>query len=170
MKITNIYPEKLEEFIIRNPQYVPRLIDDDKLKIYHRYWFALSEQFGKVQDMYIVDDYIYYTVKNSESLYSTYTFPEKEIVYELPIDKIGLEDIDIVNNKNSYCGYQIKYWFFLHVNTYNKDKYYKFLSYINQNSKNLILDNKYYFVYGDLENNIYKNCKFVFDKVKNNNG
>lgn len=164
----NIYPTKLEEFIMKNSQYVPRLMDpDDKqLKLYHRYWFTLAEQYGKVQEVYKIEDIDYYTMKFPESLFGSITFPEEEIIYELLIDKNNLKNINIINTRISYSGAQIRYWFFLHKDELGY-KYKKFWSFIDPNSKSLIIDNKYYFLYANLKDDIYKNCKVVMDKSKN---
>lgn len=166
MKKVRIYPEKLEEYLVKYPYVSRKIREDEHLKQHHRYWLVYSDVNIKVQEVYQVFDREYYTIRYPESLFGTKSFPCEEC-YELLVDRsdiIGIENI--INDRTSYSGAQIKYWFFTHQEYLYDKKYEGFLSFIDISSKNVIADDKYYFLSGKDINNIFKECKVILDKSK----
>ena len=169
-----IYPEKLKEYILSeesNIDYIPRHIKfNEHLRLYRRYFVTcFGDDCIKVDEIYDVEGVEYYFVKYPNSLYGTISFPlDNNYTYELLIDKKDIKNIDnIINTKVSYTGAEIKYWFFIHNIDLSSEKYIGFWSFLNPNSKNVISDDKYYFVKSiKEENGIYIDCRISLDKSK----
>ena len=166
--ILKIYPEKLEQFLKNNTYYIPRQVSQgEHLRQYHRYWLAVSEEYIKVKDIYLVKDVEYYTIKYNKSMFGTLSYPVEEISYELLIDRINLRNIkEIVNTRVSYSGAQIKYWFFIHRDELDYHKYEGFLPFLDSSRESEISDDKFYFLFAKDCNNIYKNCKILLNRSR----
>lgn len=169
-----IYPEKLREYILSEESqidYIPRHIKfNEHLRLYRRYWVKyFDDECIKVDEIYEIEGVEYYYVKHPNSLYDTITYPlDCNYTYELLIDKKDIKNIDnIINTKISYTGAEIKYWFFIHNIDLSSEKYIGFWSFLNPNSKNVISDDKYYFVKSyEQENGIHIDCRVSLDKLK----
>lgn len=162
-----IYPQKLEELVKDNKYIIRKLAPGEKLKRYHRYWCTYSESFFKVIDIYNIDEYEYYTIKYQNTLYGEITYPDNEIIYELLIDYHNIASInDIVNNRISYTGAEIKHWFVMNQDKLLSEKYENFYPFLTVFSKSQISDDKSYFLYADKSDNVYKDCKVSLDKIK----
>lgn len=169
---SRIYPEKLKEYILSEESmidYIPRHIKfKEHLRLYRRYWVNyFDDECIKVDQIYEVDGIEYYSVKCTNCLYETITYPlDCNYTYELMIDKKDIKNIEsIINTNISYTGAEIKYWFFMNKIDLSSEKYIGFWSFLNPNSKNLISDDKYYFVKSvlDTNGNLIK-CKISLDK------
>lgn len=165
-----IYSDKLEKFLREeNHQYIPRKIkSNENLKIYKRYWDAFSDTYYKIEKIYNVEDVEYYSVKYLDSMFGEISFPvDFDYTYELMVDKNNLDKIDIINNKISYSGAEIKYWFFINNIDLGSEIYNKFWPFIDPNSKSVISDDKYYFIFATLnKKGQYRDCKVSLDKYK----
>ena len=169
--IKHIYPDKLEKFIMEeNHLYIPRKIKiNEHLKKFKRYWSSFSDLYFKVEEIYFANDIEYYSVKYPNLLFGSISYPlNHEFTFELMIDKNNIANMDnIINTKISLSGAEIKFWFFIKKIDMNSDKYSGFWSFIDPNSKSLISDDKYYFLYASYNNEIYKDCKVSLDRSKN---
>lgn len=164
-----LYPVSLEKYLKDNPMYLPRKTkEDERLKLYHRYWLTQTDFFVKIVDVFDCFGIEYYTVKRANSLMASLSYPFDNSVYELLIDKLDIGSIkNIVNSNRSYSGAQIRYWFFLHQEALLSKKYEGFISYIEMNSKSTIADDKYYFLLANTnKKGVYKDCKIKLDISK----
>lgn len=166
--IRNIYPEKLSNLIgYNNNSYIPRKLKiDERLRLYKRYWTSYSNDCFKVDKVYFIDGIEYYSVKYSNLLHGEISFPvDSDYIYELHTDRNNIKSINnIINTKASFLGSEIKYWF--HVNNIDLSsiKYSGFWSFLDPNSKSVISDNKYYFLFASYDNDIYSDCKISLDR------
>ena len=163
----HIYPEKLEEFIKEGHNYIPRKLKfREHLKLFKRYWLCYSDSYLKVDQIYNIENVEYYSVKFPNSLFGQISYPlDEDSTFELMLDSNNVENVDnIINTKVSYSGAEIKFWFFIKNIDMNSEKYCGFWSFIEPNSKSVISDDKYYFLYAFYSNDIYKKCKVSLDR------
>lgn len=164
-----IYPKSLEEYMKSKPEsvYIPRrLYNDEKLRLYKRYYQVFQELYFKVIDVYNTDGIEYYTIRYNDSMIGTMTFPiDYSTTYEMIPDRMDIANLDnIINTDISYTGAEIKFWFYSHNIDFDDEYYEKFYPYISNTSKSEISDEKSYFVY--TSTNESRKCRFVLDKFK----
>ena len=169
--IQHVYPEKLIQILETNPQYIPRkILPNEHLKLYRRYYITDREESFKVQQEYQVDGRDYYTIKYiPDNLFGEISFPlNSDSTYELYTDKSDLCKIpSIINTKISYSGAEIRKWFFEHKSETSSPRFDGFWAFLNLNSLCSISDNKYYFLYAiDCDDGIYRKCKVSTDYSK----
>jgi hypothetical protein len=151
MNIDNLYPSGLENVTLEN--LIPKqLTKNDRLKIYHKYFFQSSQLLFKCTNTITVFGTEYYFLENDD----------KQLVIPYPVDQLGYGFIldkfnvngkeDIVNDNCSYKGYQLKWWFYKHRNMMFKNFYEQLFA---------IDDNKLYTLQAKLEKDVYKDCKFL---------
>lgn len=165
----NLYPEKLEKFILAGNIYIPRKIkQDEHLKLYKRYWLVQDDEYLKVDQVYSVEDQEYYSVKYLNGLYGEISFPlNHNFTYELFCDKKNVTNMEtILNQRYSFTGAEIKFWFFIHNIDLEEEMYNGFISFLDPDSKSLIADDKHYFLKAKLDEGIYKDCKIFLDREK----
>ena len=148
----NIYPEHLEQIILKT-KYIPRKIKNkERLKIYHKYWIPELKGLIKVIDIFYIGDIEYYVILYNKSLTCCLSYPiEYKDSYELLHNHDNIEKQNIINSNKPYTGAEIKYWLVYNKNTFNYIKYSKYLideKYLLDNHKYLITDNKIIEVYG----------------------
>ena len=160
----SIYPPKLEEYI-KSSRYIPRKIrKNEHLKIYHRYWLNDYNDAAKVDDIFTENHIEYYSIKYN-NMYGCISNPVSVDTYELLYNKNEIEKINIINSSKSYTGAEIKYWFWMNnIDISINSKYSGFWSFLNQNSSNILIDNKYYFV--SYNKNRRQKCQMILDKYK----
>ena len=78
---------------------------------------------------------------------------------------------DIINSKLSLLGAEIKYWFYIHKIDLESEKYSGFSSYLDFRSTSKLMDDKYYVIFAEYvqDKDIYRDCKIVIDKYKEEN-
>ena len=160
-----IYPPKLEEYIRKN-KFIPRKIrKNEHLKMYHRYWLEDYNDIVKVEDIFFTSGVEYYSVKYN-SMNSCISAPVTAIgTYELLYNKDCIEKLNLINSDTSYTGAEIKYWFILNnIDLKHGAIYAGFWSFLNPNSNNLLIDNKYYFV--SYNKSRKQKCQIILDKSK----
>ena len=159
-----VYPDELEKEIIKN-KYIPRKCRElEHLKLYHRYYTTRYGVF-KVENIESIKGIEYYFIKyNNGKLFGVISHPITDTIYELLHDYDEIEKVNLINSNKSYSGAEIKFWFVINNINFKDQKYDGFLSFLNANSKNIISDSKYYFVY----RNKSKRLKFqmILDKSK----
>ena len=160
----SIYPPKLEEYIRKN-KYIPRKVrDNEHLKLYHRYWLEDYNEVVKVDDIFIVRCVEYYSIR-CKSMVSCISAPVPKYTYELLHNKEGIEKVDLINSEKSYTGAEIKYWFLMNnIDLESGSQYAGFWSFLNPCSKNLLIDNKFYYVSYNTERR--QKCQVILDKTK----
>ena len=138
-------------------KFIPRRIKNtESLKIHHKYWLQDFDSMVKVEEMFYINDDIYYTVRDLlTGRYAAISVSENSINYELLTDYNNVIGTDeIVNTRISYTGAEIKAWFF-----YNgqKDKFENFLPYLDYYDRiRTISDSKNYFVKGEYDKDVDK--------------
>ena len=160
----SIYPPKLEEYIRKN-KYIPRKVrDNEHLKLYHRYWLEDYNEVVKVDDIFIVRCVEYYSIR-CKSMVSCIPAPVPKYTYELLHNKERIEKVDLINSEKSYTGAEIKYWFLMNnIDLEFGSQYSGFWSFLNPCSKNLLIDNKFYYVSYNTERK--QKCQVILDKTK----
>ena len=160
----SIYPPKLEEYIRKN-KYIPRKVrDNEHLKLYHRYWLEDYNEVVKVDDIFIVRCVEYYSIR-CKSMVSCIPAPVPKYTYELLHNKECIEKVDLINSEKSYTGAEIKYWFLMNnIDLEFGSQYAGFWSFLNPCSKNLLIDNKFYYVSYNIERK--QKCQIILDKIK----
>ena len=160
----SIYPPKLESYIRRN-KYIPRKIrENEHLKLYHKYWLEDYDDVIKIDEIFEVNKTKYYTIKY-KTMTGCISDPVSKLTYELLHNKENLEKLNIINSDISYTGAEIKYWFIINnINIESGSKYSGFWSFLNPASKNLLIDNKFYFV--SYNSNRKQKCQIILDKSK----
>ena len=169
MTIKHLYPPKLEEFIKENTCYIPRLIRfDEHLKMYHRYWRISQSEYFKVYQIYDVEGDEYYSVKYMENLTGELSFPiDKNNIYELLYDRRLIGEVPfIINNRISYSGAEIRFWFFIKKIDLDSRRFNGFWSYLDPLSKSAISDDKYYYLFGRDIDGEFRDCKVSLDRIK----
>lgn len=158
----NIYPLKLQEYIKEN-KVIPRKIrKNEHLKIFHKYWLGDYNCVVKINDIFTVKGVEYYIIKFG-NFYACIDHPiNYKYCYEILHNKDNIENINIINSDKCFTGAEIKYWFLINNIDFNDDLYYGFWSFLNPNSNNLLVDNKYYKVLYD--NSKRKKCQITIDK------
>ncbi len=161
----HIYPAKLEEYIISS-RFIPRKIrSNEHLKIFHKYWTTSFDRTIKVEDIFTAERVEYYTIRYDFRMYGCISHPlAVDTCYELLHNKEGIENNIIINENNSYSGAEIKYWFIVNHIDFDDSKYSGFWSFLNPESDNLLIDNKYYFVSYDKRRK--QKCQISLDKSK----
>ena len=160
----SIYPPKLEEYIRKN-KYIPRKVrDNEHLKLYHRYWLEDYNEVVKVDDIFMVRCIEYYSIR-CKSMVSCIPAPVPKYTYELLHNKECIEKVDLINSEKSYTGAEIKYWFLMNnIDLEFGSQYAGFWSFLNPCSKNLLIDNKFYYVSYNIERK--QKCQIILDKTK----
>ena len=160
----SIYPPKLEEYIRKN-KYIPRKVrDNEHLKLYHRYWLEDYNEVVKVDDIFMVRCIEYYSIR-CKSMVSCIPAPVPKYTYELLHNKECIEKVDLINSEKSYTGAEIKYWFLMNnIDLESGSQYAGFWSFLNPCSKNLLIDNKFYYVSYNIERK--QKCQIILDKTK----
>ena len=160
----SIYPPKLEEYIRKN-KYIPRKVrDNEHLKLYHRYWLEDYNEVVKVDDIFITRSIEYYSII-CKSMVSCISAPVPKYTYELLHNKECIEKVDLINSEKSYTGAEIKYWFLMNnIDLEFGSQYAGFWSFLNPCSKNLLIDNKFYYVSYNIERR--QKCQVILDKTK----
>lgn len=161
----HIYPEKLEQYI-RSSKLVPRKIRDaEHLKLFHRYWISSFNDIIKVEDIFVTGGSEYYTIRYNPRMYACISYPLlSDSCYELLHNKENIENNKLINGNISYTGAEIKYWFILNNIDFDNNKFSGFWSFLNPDSDNLLIDNKYYFVSYDKRRK--QKCQVILDKSK----
>ena len=154
--LCKILESKKKEF-----KCIPRRIKpNESLKIHHKYWLQDFESIVKVEEMFYINDDIYYTIKDClTGRYAAISITDNSVNYELLNDYNDIISTDdIVNTKIYYTGAEIKTWFF-----YNgSNKYESFYSYLDfYDNKHSISDSKNYFLVADVDEKTgkYINCR-----------
>lgn len=160
----SIYPPKLEEYIRKN-KYIPRKVrDNEHLKLYHRYWLEDYNDVVKVDDIFITRSVEYYSIR-CKSMAGCIPAPVPNYTYELLHNKGRIEKVDLINSKKSYTGAEIKYWFLMNnIDLEFGSQYAGFWSFLNPCSKNLLIDNKFYYVSFNIKRR--QKCQIILDKTK----
>lgn len=139
----------------RDYKYIPRVIrKGESLKIKHKYWLQDFDSIVKVEELFYINDDIYYTIKDCiTGRYAAISVSESSVNYELLKDYNNiLDEENIVNNNIGYSGSEIKAWFFYNINDNNSNKYECFFSYLDYyNDKHGINDSKVYYLYADID-------------------
>ena len=80
-------------------------------------------------------------------------------------NKERIEKVDLINSEKSYTGAEIKYWFLMNnIDLESGSQYAGFWSFLNPCSKNLLIDNKFYYVSYNIERR--QKCQIILDKTK----
>ncbi len=160
----SIYPPKLEGYV-KSSRYIPRKIrENEHLKMYHRYWLEDYNEVAKVDDIFIENHTEYYSIKYN-SMYGCISNPVSVGTYELLHNRDEIEKLNIINNSKSYTGAEIKYWFLINnIDISANSQYAGFWSFLCQNSNNILIDNKYYFV--SYNKNRRQKCQMILDRSK----
>lgn len=139
-----IYPDKLESFLMRYPEYIPYKINDSSshLLMYRRYWIDDMNEIIKILDVYEINNIEYYFVKISSSFYGIKPYPVEGLSYELIPDKNNIKRKFIIDDNIYYNGAEIKFWFFTHG--IKSGKYKSAMKYLDNTSKYLLEDSEYY--------------------------
>lgn len=161
----HIYSEALEEEII-NTKYIPRKFkENEKLKLYHKYWIP---EFGgtiKVHEIEYINGIPYYFIKFNKNMSANITYPCNYIdMYELLHNYDNIENENIINSSKSYSGAEIKFWFIVNKINFNDYRYKGFWSFVDDTSMSVVADNKYYFV--KYNPNLRQKFKISLDKSK----
>ena len=69
--------------------------------------------------------------------------------YELLYNHTSIENQNIINSDKINSGAEIKFWLWKNKINFDNDTYKGFWPFVNPNSKNVVVDNKYYFVVND---------------------
>lgn len=163
----HIYSESLEEEII-NTHYIPRKFrDNEKLKLYHKYWIPEFDGVVKVHEIEYIDGVPYYFIKFNRNMSANITYPVTfNDMYELLHNYDNIEKENIINSSKSYSGAEIKYWFVANKIDFEDPLYKGFWSFLDDNSMSVVADNKYYFV--KYNPNLRQRFKISLDKSKLN--
>ena len=179
-----IYSPDLTEFIEKfcNEGYIPKkLKNDDHCKLYKRYYNLYDKNGYKVESIFEDDNGIeYYEIKYNKQysgtgmMFGIKSYPVDEDTFELKYDGRGLQkysERDIINSKLSLLGAEIKYWFYIHKIDLESEKYSGFSSYLDFRSTSKLMDDKYYLIFAEYvqDKDIYRDCKIVIDKYKEEN-
>lgn len=161
----HIYSEALEEEVI-NTRYIPRKFrENEKLKLYHKYWVP---EFGgtiKVHEIEYINGIPYYFIKFNWNMSANITYPcNYTDMYELLHNYDNIEKENIINSSKSYSGAEIKFWFIVNKIDFDDPQYRGFWSFLDDNSMSVVADNKYYFV--KYNPNLRQRFKISLDKSK----
>lgn len=161
-----VYPEELGQ-VVRRKHYIPRKLEyKEHLKQYKKYW--LSEQCIKVEEVYFIKGTEYYQVRFPQKMFGQISYPvDCSSCYELKTDHKEIYKLDcIINTNKSYTGAEIKYWFYTHHINEDTEAYNEFWSFLDPNSKNVISDSKFYFLFARICDGKYINCRVCLDREK----
>ena len=166
MSERNIYPSNIGGLVKRKHLIPRRLLHKEHLKQYKKYW--VQEQYIKIEDVYTIEGNEYYCVQFPQDMFGQLSYPiNSENSYELNADYKKIRELDcIINTNKSYPGAEIKYWFHIKNIDLSSDQYKEFWSFLNPCSKNLISDDKFYFLYGSIAQGRYYDCRICLDKNK----
>lgn len=108
----NLYASiSLENFVLNNKLVPRRLKDNERLKLYHRYWI---EEYGsvKITDIFNFNHVEYYCIRYGDKLSGCIPEPVLSIVplYELLRNDHNLESVKFGESDESYTGAEIRYW------------------------------------------------------------
>lgn len=161
----HIYSEALEEEVI-NTRYIPRKFrENEKLKLYHKYWVP---EFGgtiKVHEIEYINGVPYYFIKFARNMSANITYPcNYTDMYELLHNYDNIEKENIINSSKSYSGAEIKFWFIVNKIDFDDPQYRGFWSFLDDTSMSVVADNKYYFV--KYNPNLRQRFKISLDKSK----
>ena len=148
-----IYPDALKA--LTGEGYIPRLLrNDEHLLLYKKYYFPDMDQKVKCTNIETYFGVEYYFLQNDTFQYVLH-YPIDTNCYIFTLDKYDIMKRHIINDKQIYRGYQIRWWFFVH----QKPKYRNFLELLPS-----ISDDDIFKVYGELENGKYKECRYIKTK------
>jgi hypothetical protein len=144
-----IFPKELLD--ICKDDFIPRLLKaDDKIKVHKKYYFP---DMGELLTCYDVQEYYgeeyYFLSNNNKSIVLTYPVIDK--CYMFISDRYEITIRHIINDRKSYKGYQIKWWFF-------KNYHIKYKYFVQDVSS--LDDDGLYKIFGKFENRVYKDCLF----------
>lgn len=161
----HIYSEFLEKEIIAT-KYIPRKFKpNEKMKLHHKYWIPDFEGTVKVNDSDIIDGITYYFIKFGKYMNACISYPlSYDNMYELLHNHDSIENEEIINSSKSYSGAEIKFWFIVKEIDFEDPLYKGFWPFLDDTSKSVVADNKYYFVKYD--QNLRQKFKISLDKSK----
>ena len=161
----HIYSEALEEEDISTRYNPTKFRENEKLKLYHKYWIP---EFGgtiKVQEIEYINGVPYYFIKFSKNMSANITYPcNYTEMYELLHNYDNIEKENIINSSKSYSGAEIKFWFIVNKIDFDDPQYRGFWSFLDDTSMSVVADNKYYFV--KYNPNLRQRFKISLDKSK----
>lgn len=162
---SRIYSEALEEEIIKT-RYIPRRIKkNEKLKVFHKYWMPEFGGTVKVNNIEYYDGITYYFLRFAKNMMANISHPiGSENVYELLHNYDEIENDNIINSSKSYSGAEIKFWFIANKIDFSNPLYEGFLSFLQDESLNVVSDNKFYFV--KYNPKLKQKFKVIIDKSK----
>ena len=146
MKKLNIFPEELE-YIIKKKGLIPRKVPNgNRLRTKRKYYIPGYKGIVKVEDIITISHEHYYIINYSDNMSGcTSTIPNG---YELLKDYYNIANQNIINSKDSYYGYEIKFWFIKNQIDFHKIKYKGFYKYFTE-PEYMISDFKRYRLFCD---------------------
>lgn len=145
-----LFPQELNE--VTDYNVIPRLLrDNEELQLYRKYYFTDLKQKLKCMSIEKYDGYIFYFLSN-DNISNVMSYPITYECYTFTLDKYNIMSRDIINDNQSYRGYQIKWWLYKHP-----QYKYKFFREILPT----VVDDYVYKLYGKYEHGKYVNCKIV---------
>lgn len=160
-----IYSEALEEEV-KKTHYIPRKFrENEKLKLYHKYWIPEFGGTVKVNEIEYIDGIPYYFIKFSKNMSANITYPcNFSGMYEMLHNYDNIENENIINSQKSYSGAEIKFWFICNNIDFNDPLYKGFCPFLDDTSMSVVADNKYYFV--KYTEGVRQKFKISIDKSK----
>lgn len=159
--------EKIDS-TIRFKHYIPYRVDRSvrykSNKMYYcDYWGQFFKVISARYDKYniLIDAYIRWDDGNYGLICTNLDIED----YLVEKDTTDLYKVNIINNKNSYTGAEIVYWFFMNNISQIDKKYSGFWKFVDRSSSLKILDNTRYFLTANVSpEGYYINCKVHRDK------
>ena len=164
----NIYPKGIEK-ILSYTSYIPRLVrPKEQLRLHHRYHLSEYKSYAEVINIITIGKDKYYTLRFKNSIQACISLPIFDQCWELIADSNNIKKLNnIINNKRSYSGAEIKFWFYINRDKVNNQNYKDFFSYLNRSSLSVISDDKWYYVVAEkAKSGKYTNCKLQIDRRK----
>lgn len=162
-----IYYPKIAN-IVDDTGFIPRkLAPNEELLAYRRYYIPEENLLFKVLDIFSINGYVYFEIRDSDDHYSIISPSQEDCtVYEFyPNDKYNIKKINnIINNGTYYNGYEILFWFYYNNIDFNDNRYKKFSPYIELRKLNTINPNKIYAIYASENKGVYYDIKFIGKK------
>lgn len=159
----NIYPDNLEDFLYKYPEYIPyKFLENDNLKLYRRY-YSTNHDIFKVLEIFEYFGTEYYNILINNSMQAVIPYPVKDILYELSPDYKDIKNKNILNDNSYYTGAEIKYWFFINGINFKKhftDIFTDIEQYIILNGNNELNDFELY----EIEYSVKYRCCKIFSK------
>lgn len=152
-----MYPEDLQEEIVKYKNYIPRRLRyHERLKQYHRYY---NESYGifKVKEIYTEGNNEYYCITFGSSMTAVIQYPcyNNKRTYELLRNYNGIENASIINNRvQLFTGAEIRFWFLVNNDVdFNNENY---IGFFNDLKQDRIYDGRKYRVRRNKKLNIYE--------------